>query len=102
MRHGKPMNALIRTTAMLLVIGAAGCGGGSGTIKTIGLPQSLLYAIGVGSNNINGFQITTLGQVESLSIAAFATNPIPMSLALTPSRAFLYVANSTSNTVTGF
>jgi 6-phosphogluconolactonase len=95
------MKALIRTTALLLIIGAAGCGG-NGTIATIGSPQSLMYVIGVGSNNINGFQITTLGQVESLSVNAFATNPIPMSMALTPSRAFLYVANSTSNTVSGF
>jgi 6-phosphogluconolactonase (cycloisomerase 2 family) len=96
------MKALIRTTALLLVICAVGCGGGSGAIATIGSPQALLYAIGVGSNNINGFQTTTIGQVESLSVATFATNPIPVSMALTPSRAFLYVANSTSNTVTGF
>jgi 6-phosphogluconolactonase len=96
------MKALIRITALLLVIGAVGCGGGNGTITTIGSPQALLYVIGVGSNNINGFQTTTIGQVESLPIPSFATNPIPMSLALTPSRAFLYVANSTSNTVTGF
>lgn len=96
------MKALIRITALLLVICAVGCGGGNGTITTIGSPQALLYMIGVGSNNVNGFQTTTIGQVESLPVAAFATNPIPLSLALTPSRAFLYVANSTSNTVTGF
>jgi 6-phosphogluconolactonase len=96
------MKALIHITALLLVICAAGCGGGNGAITTIGSPQALLYVIGVGSNNINGFQTTTIGQVESLAIPAFATNPIPQSLALTPSRAFLYVANSISNTVTGF
>jgi 6-phosphogluconolactonase (cycloisomerase 2 family) len=96
------MKALIRITALLSIIGAVGCGSGNGTITTIGSPQALLYVIGVGSNNINGFQTTTIGQVESLPIPVFATNPIPMSLALTPSRAFLYVANSTSNTVTGF
>jgi 6-phosphogluconolactonase len=100
MRHEKPMKALFRITALLLVIGAAGCGG-NGTIATIGSPQSLLYVLGVGTNNINGFQVTTLGQLEALSIPAFANNPIPVSMALTPSRAFLYVANSTSNTVTG-
>jgi 6-phosphogluconolactonase len=100
MRHEKPMKALFRITALLLVIGAAGCGG-NGSIATIGSPQSLLYMLGVGSNNINGFQVTTLGQLQSLSIPAFASNPIPVSMALTPSRAFLYVANSTSNTVTG-
>ncbi len=95
------MKALIRTTAVLLVICVAGCGG-SGTIQTIGSPQALLYTIGVGSNNINGFQTTTIGQIEALPISAFATNPIPQSLALTPSRGFLYVANSISNTVSGF
>lgn len=80
----------------------AGCGGGNGTITTIGLPEALFYAIGTGSNSIEGFQVTTLGQLESLTVSSFPTTPIPVSLALTPSRAFLYVANSTSNTVSGF
>jgi 6-phosphogluconolactonase (cycloisomerase 2 family) len=96
------MKALIRIMSLLLIMAAASCGGGNGTIATIGLPQSLFYAIGTGSNNIQGFQVTTLGQIEALTIPAFPTNPIPVSLALTPSRSFLYVANSTSNTVSGF
>jgi 6-phosphogluconolactonase len=95
------MRGFIRTTALLLVIGAAGCGG-NGAIATIGSPQALLYVIGIGTNNVNGFQTTTLGQIEALTVTATPTNPIPVSLALTPSRAFLYVANSISNTVSGF
>lgn len=96
------MKALMRTTAWLLAIAAAGCGGGSSTIQNVGLPEALLYVIGTGSNNIQGFQQTTLGQLSSLTVPSFPTNPIPVSLALTPSRSFLYVANSTSNTVSGF
>lgn len=96
------MKALIRSSALLVAIAAAGCGGGNSNITTNGLPDALLYVIGVGSNNIQGLQITTIGQLQSLSLPAFPTNPIPVSLALTPSRGFLYVANSTSNTVSGF
>jgi 6-phosphogluconolactonase (cycloisomerase 2 family) len=88
--------------SLLLIMAVASCGGGNGTISTIGLPQALFYAIGIGSNAIQGFQITTLGQVEALTLPSTPTTPIPVSMALTPSRAFLYVANSTSNTVSGF
>jgi 6-phosphogluconolactonase (cycloisomerase 2 family) len=96
------MKALIRIIGLFLLMGAAGCGGGNATIQTIGLPQSLLYMVGTGSNNVQGFQLTTLGQVESLTVPAFPTSPIPVSLALTPSRNFLYVTNSTANTVSGY
>jgi 6-phosphogluconolactonase (cycloisomerase 2 family) len=96
------MKALLRITSLLLIIAATSCGGGNGTIATIGLPQALFYVVGTGSNSIQGLQMTTLGQLESLSVSSFPTNPIPVSMALTPSRAFLYVANSTSNTVSGF
>ncbi|HKD44914.1 MAG TPA: beta-propeller fold lactonase family protein [Candidatus Angelobacter sp.] len=96
------MKALIRIMALLTVTAVAGCGGGSSTIKLEGLPDALLYVVGAGSNNIQGFQITTLGQLAALSVSSFSTNPIPVSMALTPSRLFMYVANSTSNTVSGF
>ncbi len=99
------MKALIRTItiafALPLILAAGGCGGNS-SITTIGLNDALLYVVGTGSNTIQALQVTNIGQLSSLTVPSATTNPIPVSLALTPSRAFLYVANSTSNTVSGF
>ncbi len=95
------MKALIHTITLLVVLAACGCGGNS-TISTVGLNDALLYVVGTGTNTIQGLQVTNLGQLSSLTVPSFATNPIPVSLAITPSRAFMYVANSTSNTVSGF
>src|SRR5262249_59949217 len=48
------------------------------------------------------FAERTDGQLSPLAIASFPTVPIPVAMALTPAKNFFYVANSTSNAVSGF
>jgi 6-phosphogluconolactonase len=93
------MKALIRIAALLMAMAVAGCGGSSSTTpKTI----AFLYVVGQGSNNIFGFDERSDGSLSSFSTPPFAASPIPMALALHTSKNFVYVANSTSNTVSGF
>ncbi len=93
------MKALIRITALLMAMAVAGCGGSSSTTtKTI----AFLYVAGQGSNNIFGLNEGSDGSLSSFSVPPFATSPIPVALALHTSKNFVYVANSTSNTVSGF
>jgi len=96
------MKALILSLTLLLAIALAGCGGGYGNTTIVSPGISYLYAVGQGSNTINGFGVRTDGQLGALAIATFPTSPIPVSMALHTSKNFLYVANSTSNAVSGF
>lgn len=93
------MKSLIRSTAFLMAMAVGGCGGSSSSATP---PIAFLYVIGQGSNSIIGLGEQSTGQLSSLPLAAFPTNPIPVAMVLTPSRNFVYVANSTSNTVSGF
>jgi len=60
------------------------------------------YVVGQGDNGIRGFSEKTTGELQPLPIFSFATSPRPVSIALHPSKNFLYVPNLTSNTVAGF
>src|SRR5262249_52969431 len=95
------MNALIRTLSLLLVIALAGCGGSSSSTP-VSPGIAFLYMVGQGSNTVHGFAVRNDGQIASLPIATFPTVPIPVAMALTPSKNFFYVANSSSNAVSGF
>lgn len=77
----------------------AGCGGSSSSSP---IPVAFLYVVGQGSNSILGRNVLSDGEVGVLAVPSFPTNPIPVAMALTPSKNFLYVANSTANTVSGF
>jgi 6-phosphogluconolactonase (cycloisomerase 2 family) len=95
------MKAIIRTTLLFLIAIVAGCGGAKNVIPT---PASIavMYAVGPGSNNILALAVKSTGELAPLPVSSFATNPRPVALALHPSRNFVYVANTTSNTVSGF
>ena len=80
----------------LAVIG--GCGSSTKTFPQI----SLVYASGSGTNAVQGFSLKQNGELTALNVNSFSTNPRPVSMALTPSKNFVYVANDTSNTVSGF
>lgn len=86
---------------LLLVMAAAvavvGCGGSSGPAKI-----GLLYMVGQGSNNIIGLNMLGDGELSALPLSNFATNPRPVAMVLHPTKDFIYVANLTSNTVSGF
>lgn len=92
------MKAFIRTLLALTLATAAGCGGSSATPATI----AFFYAVGQGSNNIFNFKQISDGELQSSSVFATATLPRPVAMALHPSKNFLYVANLTSNAVSGF
>jgi 6-phosphogluconolactonase (cycloisomerase 2 family) len=58
--------------------------------------------VGQGNNSIRAFSEKSTGDLSPLPVATFPTIPRPVSIALHPSRNFLYVPNETSNTVSGF
>src|SRR5882672_1221066 len=95
------MKAFIVTTLLFLLAIVAGCGSSKNVLPT---PASvaLLYAVGSGSNNIVGLAEKSTGELSSLATPFIPTNPRPVALALHPSKNFVYVANFTSNTVSGF
>jgi 6-phosphogluconolactonase (cycloisomerase 2 family) len=94
------MKALITVTSLFFIVLLSGCLGSNNS--SIAPTLAFMYAVGPGSNAINGFTETSIGDVQSLTVPSFATNPRPVSIALHPSKNFLYVPNLTSNTVSGF
>jgi 6-phosphogluconolactonase (cycloisomerase 2 family) len=95
------MKAFITTLSILLTLAAAGCGGSSAGIAITGPAIAFLFIVGQGSNNITGFKQVSDGELTQLSVSV-ASNPIPVAMALHPSKNFVYVPNSTSNTVSGY
>src|SRR5262249_1000842 len=100
MRHKRRMKAFIRIISLILVMAVAGCGGSSST--AISTPIAFLYVIGQGSNSIQALKEVPTGEISGQPISSFPTSPIPVAMALHPSKNFVYVANSASNAVTGY
>jgi 6-phosphogluconolactonase (cycloisomerase 2 family) len=78
----------------------SGCLGSSSSSTAPTL--AFAYVVGQGDNGIRGFAEKTTGELQALPVFSFATSPRPVSIALHPSKNFLYVPNLTSNTVSGF
>jgi 6-phosphogluconolactonase (cycloisomerase 2 family) len=95
------MKAFIRTIPLvLLAMAAAGCGSSSST--PLNTPTvAYLFVVGQGANSIFPFRGVSDGEIESLSLS-FPSNPIPVAMVLHPNKSLVYVANSTSNTVSGY
>lgn len=98
------MKALIRILCCVAVIAVSGCGGGSSSTKPTNPAANvaLLYMVGQGSNSVQAFHIQASGELLPTAVASFSTNPRPVAIALHPSTNFVYVANLTSNTVSGY
>jgi len=94
------MKAFITITLMLAMVLLSGCLGGKNS--SLAPTLAFAYAVGEGDNSIRGFNQTSVGDVQSMSVSIFNTNPRPSSLALHPSTNFIYTANVTANTVSGF
>jgi 6-phosphogluconolactonase len=92
------MKAFICTTTVFAIMALAGCGGSSSTTVKV----AYLYTVGQGANAVLGFTEQSDGELAGLSVPQFSSNPIPVAMALTPSKNFVYVANSTANTVSGY
>lgn len=97
-RETNSMKAFIRNTVILTLMCVAGCGGGTSSPT----PVAFLYMVGQGANAVLGNDVLSDGELGTLVVNQFSTVPIPVALTLTPSKTFLYVANSTSNSVSGF
>ena len=91
------MKAFIRTLLLLALAAGIGCG----SYTTAPTTLEFMYAVGQ-SNNIFNLKILSNGELQSSSVFATATAPRPVAMALHPSTNFLYVANLTSNAVSGF
>ncbi len=94
------MKALIAVALLFIIVLASGCLGSSNSSVAPNL--AFVYIVGSGSNSIQALAETSTGDLGNLPLPTFPTNPRPVSLALHPSKNFLYVANLTANTVSGF
>ena len=94
------MKAFITITLLCVTVLLSGCLGS----KNSGIAPTLAFAyvVGAGDNSIRAFTQTSVGDLLPFSVASFPTNPLPTSLALHPSKNFLYVNSETANTVSGF
>jgi 6-phosphogluconolactonase (cycloisomerase 2 family) len=92
--------AIILSLLLAVIAGAvfAGCGNSSTPPPQI----ALMYMVGLGSNSVVGQKILATGQIAPLPVFSFPTNPRPVALALHPNLNFIYVANLTQNTVSGY
>src|SRR5438270_7771133 len=94
------MKALFTITLLFIVVLISGCLGSSSSSTAPTL--AFLYVVGQGDNAIHALDEKSTGDLVPLAVSSFSTVPRPVSMALHPSRNFLYVPNETSNTVSGF
>jgi len=94
------MKALLGLSSLFMAVILSGCLGSSSSSTAPTL--AFAYVVGQGDNAIHGFAEKTTGDLQALPVFSFATSPRPVSIALHPSKNFLYVPNLTSNTVSGF
>jgi 6-phosphogluconolactonase len=94
------MKALFTITLLFIAILLSGCLGSSSSSTAPTL--AFLYVVGQGDNAIHALAEKSTGDLSPLAVSSFPTIPRPVSMALHPSRNFLYVPNETSNTVSGF
>ena len=94
------MKALFTITLSFIMVLFSGCLGSSSSSTAPTL--AFAYLVGQGDNGIRAFAEKSTGDLQSLPVFTFSTTPRPVSIALHPSKNFLYVPNLTSNTVSGF
>jgi 6-phosphogluconolactonase (cycloisomerase 2 family) len=94
------MKAISAITFLLIAVLLSGCLGSSSSSTAPTL--AFAYVVGQGDNSVHAFAEKSTGDLETLSVPSFLTTPRPVSIALHPSKNFLYVPNLTSNTVSGF
>ena len=94
------MKAIFTITLLFMIVLLSGCLGSSSSSTAPTL--AFVYFVGQGDNSVHALAEKSTGDLQALSVSTFATAPRPVSIALHPSRNFLYVPNLTSNTVSGF
>jgi 6-phosphogluconolactonase len=94
------MKALFTITLLFIAAMLSGCLGSSSSSTAPTL--AFMYVVGQGDNGIRAFSEKSTGALTPLAVPSFPTIPRPVSIAVHPSRNFLYIPNETSNTVSGF
>jgi 6-phosphogluconolactonase len=94
------MKALVSITSLFMIVLLSGCLGSNSS--SIAPTLAFAYVVGNGENTVREFTESSIGDLAALPVASVATNPRPVSIALHPSKNFLYVPNLTSNTVSGY
>src|SRR6476661_3656379 len=94
------MKALFTITLLFIAVLLSGCLGSSNSSTAPTL--AFVYVVGQGDNGIRAFSEKSTGDLQQLAVGSTQTVPRPVSIALHPSKNFLYVPNLTSNTVSGF
>lgn len=94
------MKAFITITLLSATVLLSGCLGSKNS--SIAPTLAFAYVVGQGDNAVRAFNQTSVGDLQAQAVASFPTNPRPTSLALHPSKNFLYVNSATANTVSGF
>src|SRR6185369_867196 len=94
------MKALFTITLLFIAALLSGCLGSSSSSTAPTL--AFVYVVGQGDNGIRAFSEKSTGDLQQLAVGSTQTVPRPVSIALHPSKNFLYVPNLTSNTVSGF
>lgn len=94
------MKALIWIASLSIMVMLSGClGSKSSSIAPI---LANVYVVGTGSNSIHALAENSTGDLLPLALTSFATDSRPVSMALHPSKNFIYETNLTGNTVGGF
>ena len=94
------MKAIFTVTLLFIIVLLSGCLGSSSSSTAPTL--AFVYVVGQGDNSVHALAEKSTGDLQPLSISTFLTTPRPVSIALHPSKNFLYVPNLLSNTVAGF
>ena len=94
------MKAFISIATLFFALLLSGCLGSSKSSTAPNL--AFVYIVGTGDNSIHSLTQKSTGELSSATLPTFATNPRPVAMVLHPSKNFIYVANQTGNTVSGY
>ena len=94
------MKAFISITTLFFALLSTGCLGSKNSSVAPNL--AFAYIVGTGDNSIHALNEKSTGELQSATLSAFSTNPRPVAMVLHPSKNFIYVANQTAGTVSGY
>jgi 6-phosphogluconolactonase len=94
------MKAFIAITTLFITLLFIGCLGSSNSSAAPTL--AFAYVVGTGDNSIHALDEKSTGELQAATLPTFSTNPRPVAMVLHPSKNFIYVANQTAGTVSGF
>jgi 6-phosphogluconolactonase (cycloisomerase 2 family) len=94
------MKAFIAVTTLFIMVLLCGCLGSSKS--SVAPTLSFAYIVGSGDNAIHAFAQKSTGELSSAALSTFTTDARPVAMVLHPSKNFVYVANLSGGTISGF